>query len=77
MRKKWIKSNTKSEGTHYIDLSLEMAILYQFAIFLQKLNQPWTKVETDAAITTQPEESKENNRDSTQDTESNMVEQNF
>ena len=34
-KKKDIKNETqKSEGTHYVDLSLEMATLYQFTIIL-------------------------------------------
>ena len=47
----------KSEGTNKVELSLEMATLYQFTISLGLIL--WTEIEPHTAITTQPEESKE------------------
>ena len=43
LQEKGIERNTKSEDTHYVDLSLGMGTIHQFTLFLLKLAMGWNR----------------------------------
>ena len=57
VKQKEIKRKQKTEGTHEVDLSMEMETLHQFAIIHKCFTRsvPWTDIEPLTVITNQPE----------------------